>query len=130
MEIYWYVHPFPAHYSQSYISSVILLGVRKGAQRADSVYLGGGVLLSESKNVASWFLPALSGWPRVQYGSVVMVSSIFEMSCHLLQQQHPDFGSAYLMASSNTLFKFLCVKAEHSKYLTALISFATESACS
>jgi hypothetical protein len=35
-----------------------------------------------------------------------------------------------LMASSNTLLRFRCVRAEHSKYLTALISFATASACS
>lgn len=34
------------------------------------------------------------------------------------------------MASSNTLFKFLWVKAEHSKYLWALISFATIKAWS
>lgn len=29
-----------------------------------------------------------------------------------------------LIASSNTVFKPFCVKAEHSKYLTALISLA------
>lgn len=36
----------------------------------------------------------------------------------------------YLIASSNTLFKFRCVNAEHSRYFTALISFATCTACS
>ena len=35
-----------------------------------------------------------------------------------------------LIASSNTLFRFLCVSAEHSRYLTARISFATCTACS
>lgn len=34
------------------------------------------------------------------------------------------------IASSKTLFKFLCVKAEHSKYLWARISFATINAWS
>lgn len=38
--------------------------------------------------------------------------------------------TTYLIASSNTLFKFLCVNAEHSRYLTALISFAITTACS
>ena len=37
---------------------------------------------------------------------------------------------AYLIASSNTLFRFLCVSAEHSRYLTALMSLATANACS
>jgi hypothetical protein len=37
---------------------------------------------------------------------------------------------ADLMASSNTLFKFRCVSAEHSRYLWALISFATIKAWS
>ena len=36
----------------------------------------------------------------------------------------------YLIASSNTLLRFLCVRAEHSRYLTALISLATCTACS
>ena len=35
-----------------------------------------------------------------------------------------------LIASSNTLFKFRCVSAEHSRYLWALISFATTNAWS
>lgn len=34
------------------------------------------------------------------------------------------------MASSKTLFKFRCVKAEHSRYFCALISLATARACS
>lgn len=34
------------------------------------------------------------------------------------------------MASSNTLFRFRCVSAEHSRYFCALISFATITACS
>lgn len=34
------------------------------------------------------------------------------------------------MASSKTLFRFRCVSAEHSRYLTALISLATARACS
>ena len=43
----------------------------------------------------------------------------------------PCFGLvAYVMASSNTFFKFRCVRAEHSRYFTALISFATWTACS
>lgn len=36
----------------------------------------------------------------------------------------------YLMASSKTLLRLRWVSAEHSKYLTALISLATASACS
>ena len=36
----------------------------------------------------------------------------------------------YRIASSNTLFKFLCVSAEHSRYFCALISLATMTACS
>ncbi len=39
-------------------------------------------------------------------------------------------GTTYLIASSNTLFKFLWVKAEHSKYLWARISLATIKAWS
>ena len=39
-------------------------------------------------------------------------------------------GATYLIASSNTLFKFLWVKAEHSKYLWARISLATIKAWS
>lgn len=35
-----------------------------------------------------------------------------------------------LMASSKTLLRFRWVKAEHSRYLTALISLATDRACS
>jgi len=35
----------------------------------------------------------------------------------------------YRIASSNTLFKFRCVRAEHSKYFWALISLATMTAC-
>jgi len=38
--------------------------------------------------------------------------------------------STALIASSKTLFKFRCVSAEHSKYLCALISFATIKAWS
>jgi len=34
------------------------------------------------------------------------------------------------MASSKTLFRFLCVRAEHSRYLWALISFAQDRAWS
>lgn len=37
---------------------------------------------------------------------------------------------AYRMASSKTLFRFRCVRAEHSRYLCALISLATPKACS
>lgn len=36
----------------------------------------------------------------------------------------------YRIASSKTLFRFLCVRAEHSRYLCARISFATISAWS
>lgn len=36
----------------------------------------------------------------------------------------------HLIASSNTLFRFRCVNAEHSKYFTALISLDTCTACS
>lgn len=36
----------------------------------------------------------------------------------------------YLIASSKTLLRFRCVNAEHSRYLTALISLATARACS
>ncbi len=36
----------------------------------------------------------------------------------------------YRIASSNTLLRFLCVSAEHSRYLCALISLDTWSACS
>lgn len=36
----------------------------------------------------------------------------------------------YLIASSKTLFKFRCVNAEHSRYLCALMSFATINAWS
>ena len=38
--------------------------------------------------------------------------------------------NTHLIASSNTLFRFRCVSAEHSRYFTALISFATCTACS
>lgn len=37
---------------------------------------------------------------------------------------------AYRMASSNTLLRLRCVRAEHSRYLCARISFATARACS
>ena len=39
-------------------------------------------------------------------------------------------GFAYRMASSKTLLRFLCVRAEHSRYLWALISLAQASAWS
>ena len=37
---------------------------------------------------------------------------------------------SHRIASSKTLFRFLCVKAEHSRYFWAFISFATCTACS
>lgn len=37
---------------------------------------------------------------------------------------------SYRIASSNTLFRFRCVNAEHSRYFWAFISFATWTACS
>lgn len=41
-----------------------------------------------------------------------------------------DKEGAYRIASSNTLFRFRCVSAEHSRYLCARISLATVRACS
>ena len=51
-----------------------------------------------------------------------------------LQLEHVAIVShvscTHRIASSKTLFRFLCVSAEHSKYLTALMSLATDKACS
>ena len=46
-----------------------------------------------------------------------------------LARENKNNGS-YLIASSKTLFRFLCVSAEHSMYLCARISLATATACS
>ena len=54
--------------------------------------------------------------------------------CVSLQLEHlaivGHVGCTHRIASSKTLFRFLCVSAEHSKYLTALMSLATDRACS
>lgn len=41
-----------------------------------------------------------------------------------------NFKMTYRIASSKTLFRLRCVSAEHSRYLCARISLATDSACS
>lgn len=61
-----------------------------------------------------------SGIEHGSRGEKIMVSFI------VIKWQCPS----HRIASSNTLFRFLCVNAEHSRYFTALISLATDKACS
>jgi hypothetical protein len=64
------------------------------------------------------FLCALLG-TRAEDGAVVA-----------LARHRERLQKTYRIASSNTLFKFRCVSAEHSRYFCALISLATMTACS
>jgi hypothetical protein len=64
----------------------------------------------------------LEGVGRGFSTALVKISSLSEIPFKVLM--------AYLIASSKTDLRFLWVSAEHSRYLTALISRATARACS
>ena len=69
----------------------------------------------------AFLLLGLRGRARAENSSVV--------TCQQLNSRNLN-SIAYLMASSKTLLRLRCVRAEHSMYLTALISLATLIACS
>lgn len=70
--------------------------------------------------------PSSSAWRRVS-GSGRRLHLVVSILASLTAV---TICNSHRMASSNTLFKFRCVRAEHSRYLCALISLATCTACS
>ena len=61
---------------------------------------------SQNHAFASPFFLGFSDWSRIQDSS----GHVQHLAPNLMERTH-------LMASSNTLFRFLCVNAEHSRYL-------------
>ena len=75
----------------------------------------------KSSQYCALLLLALPGRAWSEDGPVNHEHKPFETVNHM---------SSHLIASSNTLFRFRCVNAEHSKYLCARISLDTAKACS
>jgi len=85
-----------------------------------------GVLFKEWRTCSSWAWSGVGGLLRLCWRKGrEMISDLATWKREKNARQE-----TYLIASSNTLLRFLCVRAEHSRYLTALISLATWTACS
>lgn len=89
-----------------------------------------GVLFKEWRTCSSWAWSGVGGLLRLCWGK--KKRGMVSRGCHLIDGRKGVFGGekTHLIASSKTLLRFLCVRAEHSRYLTALISLATCTACS
>lgn len=102
---------------------IVSLGVVRGESESEKSlvgYLKNGAFASLGLGGGSW----------AYYGSVGREKVLANVTrVHFTRRKAAD-ESTYLIASSNTLFRFRCVRAEHSRYLTALISLATCTACS
>ena len=90
-----------------------------------------GVLFKEWRTCSSWAWSGVGGLLRLCFGrGRDMVSGVRYLGRKGRGMHVQHVQETYLIASSKTLLRFLCVRAEHSRYLTALISLATCTACS
>jgi len=109
----------------------VWFGFGMGCDISSGMFGWEGYLFKEWRTCSSWAWSGVGGLLRLCFGrGRDMVSGVRYLGRKGRGMHVQHVQETYLIASSKTLLRFLCVRAEHSRYLTALISLATCTACS